>query len=273
VIKSLPPNEQSWFYRTGAHLFEELQDSCARMPVEPQLHVIRTRQRLCYLLRLIIMDAEVGQFPLLHFETHGVERAPGKTTTSIGLALASGEVMSWRDLAPYLTAINEATRLNLIVFVAACYGLDIATLFQPLHAAPGRIVIGAMRPIEVPEIDRATRAFYQSLFRDRNGVAASQAMNATIAAGRTPLLVLTAERSFSTYWWATTTTGPTTTKLPHVRNALLSKRFSAECRRLPWSHSVRRCVHFFVTEECSSTRRTGPSSSWTSTRRSLSASA
>ena len=93
-------------------------------------------------------------------------------------------------------AANEATRLNLIVFVSTCYGLDIATLFQPLEPAPARIVIGPMRPIDVPEIDRATRAFYHSLFRDRNGVAAATAMNATLEPDRMPFLVLTAEWMF-----------------------------------------------------------------------------
>jgi hypothetical protein len=86
--------------------------------------------------------------------------------------------------------------LNLIVFVSACYGLDIATLFQPLEPAPARIVIGPMRPIDVPEIDRATRGFYHSFFRDRNGVAAATAMNATIEPDRMPFLVLTAEWMF-----------------------------------------------------------------------------
>lgn len=196
VIESLPPDQQSWYYRTGARLFGELQDASARTPVEPHLHVVRTRNDLCELLDRVIGEAEAGHFPLLHFETHGVERAPGKTTTSIGMSLASGEVMSWRDLAPYLVAINGATRLNLIVFVSACYGLDIATLFQPLAPAPARIVIGPMRTIDVPEIDRVTRAFYHSLFRDLNGVAAATAMNATIEPNRMPFLVLTAEWMF-----------------------------------------------------------------------------
>jgi hypothetical protein len=196
VIESLPPDQQSWYYRTGARLFGELQDASALTPVEPHLHVVRTRDDLCQLFQRVIAEAKAGHFPLPHFETHGVERAPGKTTTSIGISLASGEVMSWLDLAPHFVAINEATRLNLIVFVSACYGLDIATLFQPLAPAPARIVVGPMRTIDVPEIDRLTRACYHSLFRDRNGVAAATAMNATIEPGRMPFLVLTAEWMF-----------------------------------------------------------------------------
>jgi len=196
VIESLPPDQQSWYYRTGARLFGELQDVCAGTPIEPNLHVVATRDQLCRLLGRVIDEAEAGRFPLLHFETHGVERAPGEATTSIGMSLASGEMMSWRDLAPYLVQINAATRLNLIVFVSACYGLDIATLFQPLEPAPVRIVVGPMRSTDVPEIDRVTRAFYYSLFRDRDGVRASTAMNAAVTPGNMPYLVLTAEWMF-----------------------------------------------------------------------------
>lgn len=101
--------------------------------------------------------------------------------------------MSWRDLAPYLTAINEATRLNLIVFVSACYGLDLATLFQPLKPAPARVVVGPMREIDVPEIDKAIPVFYRALFRDLKGVTALKAMNEALSPGSEPFHVLTAE--------------------------------------------------------------------------------
>lgn len=196
VIESLPSDQQSWFYRTGARLFQELQDTCAFTPIEPHLHEIRTRNELCDLLRKLVAEANAGRFPLLHFETHGLERAPGRATTSVGLSLASDEVMSWRDLAPYLTAINEATRLNLIVFVSACYGLDVATLFQPMERAPVRVLIGPMRTIDVLEIDKAVPAFYRSLFLNRNGVAAAMAMNKALPPDREPFLVLTAEKMF-----------------------------------------------------------------------------
>ena len=67
--------------------------------------------------------------------------------------------LDWRfegPAAPYLVAINEATRLNLIVFVSACYGLDIATLFQPLEPAPARIVVGPTRSEARVRLDVST---------------------------------------------------------------------------------------------------------------------
>src|SRR5438067_882380 len=96
VIESLPPDEQSWYYRTGAHLFEELLDACAQTPAVPFLHVVRTGDDLRKLLRGIVAEARAGHYPLLHFEMHGLERAPGRSTTSVGLVLGSGEVVAWR---------------------------------------------------------------------------------------------------------------------------------------------------------------------------------
>jgi hypothetical protein len=41
---------------------------------------------------------------------------PPEQTTSPGIVLASDEGVTWQELAPSFTAINEATRLHLIVF-------------------------------------------------------------------------------------------------------------------------------------------------------------
>lgn len=196
VIESLPPDEQTWSLRTGARLAEELHDVLASTPEVPHLHVVRTSVELHAVLRGLVAEAEGGHFPLLHFETHGAERPPGRITTSVGLVLGSGEVFAWRQLAPYLTAINEATRLRLVVFMSACYGADVATLIQPLKRAPARVLLGPMRPITVGEIDKATVVFYRTLFRERNGIAAWEAMNAALQPGRDTFYAFTAEQMF-----------------------------------------------------------------------------
>jgi hypothetical protein len=198
IIESLQPDEQGWSCRTGARLFHELQDICARMPIEPHLHVIGTRADLLHLLEQVTAEARAGRFPLLHFETHGLDRAPGKTTTSTGLFLTSSECVAWRDLSPHFTAINEATGLQLIVFMSACYGLDMATLIQPLQQAPARALIGPMRTIDIGEIDRIVPAFYRALFHDRSSEAAMAAMNSAVEVGKFPFLLFTAERMFLT---------------------------------------------------------------------------
>ena len=47
VIESLPADEQSWYYRTGARLFGELQDACSRMPIEVEVVDDADRVRTC----------------------------------------------------------------------------------------------------------------------------------------------------------------------------------------------------------------------------------
>jgi len=76
-----------------------------------------------------------------------------------GMILASGELFSWKDLAPYLIAINKATRLRLLVFMATCFGADVATLVRPLDRAPARVLIGPRETISVDTLETGTFTF------------------------------------------------------------------------------------------------------------------
>jgi hypothetical protein len=128
-------------------------------PTEVQFHRRTSSGEFWPTLDGFVSEAEAGHFPLLHFETHGAERRPGVIGASPGLVLASGELITWPKLAPYLTAINEATRLNLIVFMAACHGADVASLIQPLGRALARLLIGPMHTLSVPDLERSTIEF------------------------------------------------------------------------------------------------------------------
>jgi hypothetical protein len=92
------------------------------------------------------------------------------------MILASGELFSWGELAPYLIEINKATRLRLLVFVATCFGADIATLVRPLERAPARVLIGPRETISVNTLERGTFAFYRAL-RGGDGTQAVIDMN------------------------------------------------------------------------------------------------
>jgi len=123
------------------------------------------------------MDAAArGSYPLIHFETHGIDAGPKNRRATSGIVLASGESMTWRELAPPLTAINEAMRLNLIVFMAACNGADLATLIQPLEGAPARIVVGPTQVVSAGVLETATRAFYRTTLSGGDGSAATRAI-------------------------------------------------------------------------------------------------
>src|SRR5712691_12216542 len=92
------------------------------------------------------------------------------------MVLASGELFSWGELAPYLIEINKATRLRLLVFVATCFGADIATLVRPRERAPARVLIGPRETISINTLERGTFAFYRSL-RSGDGTQAVIDMN------------------------------------------------------------------------------------------------
>jgi hypothetical protein len=165
VIESL---DGGFAGRTGTRLFGEIESWCAGTPVTPVLHRVTTRADTERVLREIADAATHGSWPLIHFETHGIDAGPKNRRATSGIVLASGQSMTWRELAPPITAINEATRLNLIVFMAACNGADLATLIQPLEGAPVRIVVGPMEVVSAGVLETATHAFYR-IRRTRNG--------------------------------------------------------------------------------------------------------
>jgi hypothetical protein len=191
VIESL---DNGFAGRTGTRLFQQLEAWCQGTPVKPALHNPHDRAELFDLLNRFNRDAEQGQYPLLHFETHGIALQPGQTT-SPGIVLASDDGVTWQELAPIFTAINEATRLNLIVFMAACYGGDLETLIQPLDRATVRIIVGPIEELTARVIERATNAFYRTLLRD-GGNAAFTAINAALDPGDPGFWKLPAEALF-----------------------------------------------------------------------------
>jgi hypothetical protein len=109
--------------RSGRRLAEEIESLAvsASSPVTVTYHFVEDKELLQAVMLSIVAEAEAGAFPLLHLESHGVFRQPGRSTTSQGLALASGEVLRWSELEPYLVQINRATRLRLLVFIAELF--------------------------------------------------------------------------------------------------------------------------------------------------------
>jgi hypothetical protein len=137
IIESLPGG---FSRRTGFRLYETL-ESLAGGASPPRIEIhyrwVTTRQQLLDHLEAIAADAIArGRSPMLHFETHGARE---------GLQLVSGQVVTWKELQPALTAINVARRLNLIVIIAACNGLDLLKILVPTDRAPARLIIGPNR--------------------------------------------------------------------------------------------------------------------------------
>src|SRR3569833_2144336 len=72
--------------------------------------------------------------PFLHLEIHGRKE---------GLVLASGELVSWLELADSLRWINIKTKHNLLISMATCHGAFLFSAVLPSHTAPCFAFIGS----------------------------------------------------------------------------------------------------------------------------------
>jgi hypothetical protein len=79
--------------------------------------------------------------------------------------------------APFLTEINRTTRLRLLVYVATCFGADIATLVRPTERVPAGMLIGPRGSISMGVLEAGTNTFYRSLFQQGDGGQALRDMN------------------------------------------------------------------------------------------------
>lgn len=174
IIESLPGGFSG---RSGLRLAEQLKDLTLLGPVRVAYHYVDSRDLLWSVLRAVVAEAEGGQYPLIHIEAHGADRAPGRTNTSVGIVLSSRDVIRWSELAPYLTEINRATRLRLLVYVATCFGADVTTIVRPTDRAPMRLLIGPKESISMGVLETGTNTFYRSLLRGGDGSQALREMN------------------------------------------------------------------------------------------------
>ena len=90
-------------------------------------------------LREILKTA--GSGVALHIEAHGSAEV---------LQLSSGEQVEWSELASLTRPTCEASCLNLVVTVAACFGATFTSQVQGSEPAPFLILFGPNRKIHPP---------------------------------------------------------------------------------------------------------------------------
>jgi hypothetical protein len=183
IIETLSPGD----YHTGRRLFEDLEPLAiaARPLVKARFWSVQTREEFLEQLRSIANDSRTqGHLPVLHIEAHGSPQ---------GIQVSSGEWLTWLEFKGELTVINEISRLNLLVILAACDGAHLVNIIQPMDRAPVRALIGPNRTVSAGEIERASLAFYRTLFGVKDGVAAWRAMNDAVAPAPSTFSLFTAD--------------------------------------------------------------------------------
>jgi hypothetical protein len=116
------------------------------------------------------IEADVAnklQLPFIHFEMHG-------NTEGIELEQA---LVSWKELTEYLRAINVATRNNLMLSFATCYGNEIHRLIDFSDRAPFFGFIAPVASVSFPTIKSGFDAFFNVLFTGGGVIEAHKALN------------------------------------------------------------------------------------------------
>ena len=157
---------------------------------------------------------EAGRGPIVHFETHGVPE---------GLVLADRSIIPWSSLKAPLTAINRASRMNLLTVMSMCHGTHLISQLLPIDPSPVWALIGAGFEIFPCRLQEAFEAFYTELLSALNGRAAIEAMNARRANEEWDLTIDLAEIWFCRIWRRYEQELCTTDELKACENRLVEK--------------------------------------------------
>lgn len=173
VVDSLPDGELN----TAERLSADMRAWATLREQAPEVvrHKVRSGAEFLRLLqaceRVALRDPYV---PLLHIECHGSED---------GLRFSDGSVLHWADLQPALTSLNVATKLNLVVVVAACDGSSVAYTMSAHQRAPLWGFLAPNREISTGALEASLTAFYQTLLATGSAERALEALRQTDAGG------------------------------------------------------------------------------------------
>lgn len=135
---------------------------------EVDVHFQRARSKKGVLDALCLIADEAdreGTYPLLQIDAHGGKEAlgyygPGET--------GEEELLRWVEMRDVLTRINRASRANLIVFSAACWGHGalMAATGAPL---PFMAIVGPTESVDSGPLLEASKEFYRHALSKTSG--------------------------------------------------------------------------------------------------------
>lgn len=160
VLQSLPSGEM----RTGRRLYEDVEtiNLFHSRGLEIQFLDVPTKPDFLASLSQLQREAAAGTYPLLHIECHG-------SSDQTGIILADKSFLAWAELKPYFTAINVATRCNLLIVLAACYGGHLGQIILPTERAPCWALIGPTDKVLPHELLSSFNSFYTTFLGTLDG--------------------------------------------------------------------------------------------------------
>ena len=173
LVDSIPKGE----YNTARRLFGDLQTYASAYSPTPAVNYSRAEsgdEFIQCILKCRKNADEQDIVPMLHIECHGDED---------GFQFADGSYADWDELKLPITELNIATRLNLMIAVAACTGGALAKVIRMGDRAPFWGLIGPTQSLTAGELEHAFSAFYLALLSTKSPSKAIQAMDAATNPG------------------------------------------------------------------------------------------
>lgn len=159
IAESIPVGE----YPSGRHLYETLEPlpAALNLPIQIAYANVPTRAAFEAFIGEAMGEIAGGHTPVLHIECHGNDD---------GIGLANGrDFIAWEELRDYLVPLNVATRMNLMVSIAACYGVFAIRELLPSARAPFLAALSTDREAYPDELYRGFVAFYRTLLETLDG--------------------------------------------------------------------------------------------------------
>jgi len=153
VIESLPAGD----LRVGRDLFETTiaPVSIANPGVVSEMYEpLSGTDFLGCLATIASMAQQYGRSPVIHIAAHGNRH---------GIQLANGDFVTWQEIAPALTTVNQICRVNLLVVAAMCQGWHLSSVLRPTDRTPAFGVVGAHETLEAGALLDAMKRFYGAL--------------------------------------------------------------------------------------------------------------
>mgnify|MGYP001038713657 CR=1 FL=1 len=151
--------------RSGRELFGYLgpliEDADA--PIALEFHECSGAESFRDLVRRLAEECTAGApTPVLHVETHGSDYQNG-------LVFQDDSMLTWAQLADLTRQLNAATKFNLLVVVAACFGAHmLLTQFRLREPAPFWGIVAPSNLTHGSELLGSFRSFYRTLILDLN---------------------------------------------------------------------------------------------------------
>ncbi len=167
IVESLSPGD----LKTGENLYKDrVEPTCFQLnEVESKFCRLESKEDFMSLLKKIQKDTkEYGKFPIIHIECHGSEQ---------GLTMANNDQISWKELRDPLIQINMASKLNLLVVLAACNGANLIKTVSQLDRAPFFALIGPTKDVTTGSIEKNFDAFYKEFLSSYDGDKAIATLN------------------------------------------------------------------------------------------------